>query len=130
MMGCGVAPRGSLKLAHLAAKLTPSISGGPHMPVSCPSAFCLLFLHAAAGRQLCMSVCTALLLLPCVVAHLSLEVDVHSSIVASLAVRNLVVESGTAYSTAIKAKHCFAYCAANHHQAFAVSVSKWASITS
>lgn len=33
-MGCGVAPGGSLRLAHLAAKLTPSISGGPHMPVS------------------------------------------------------------------------------------------------
>ena len=59
MMGCGVAPRGSLKLAHLAAKLTPSISGGPHMPVSCHSAFCLLFLHAAAGRWLRLSECTA-----------------------------------------------------------------------
>ncbi|KAL3140168.1 hypothetical protein ABBQ38_004444 [Trebouxia sp. C0009 RCD-2024] len=32
VMGCGVAPGGSLRLAHLAAKLTPSISGGPHMP--------------------------------------------------------------------------------------------------
>ena len=36
LMGCGVAPRGCLRLAHLAAKLTPTISGGPHMPVSPP----------------------------------------------------------------------------------------------
>lgn len=35
VMGCGVAPRGSLRLAHLAAKLSPTISGGPCMPVSC-----------------------------------------------------------------------------------------------
>ncbi len=35
VMGCGVAPRGSLRLTHLAAKLTPTISGGPCMPVSC-----------------------------------------------------------------------------------------------
>lgn len=62
MMGCGVAPRGSLKLAHLAAKLNPSISGGPHMPVSCPSALCHVRLHTFAGGRACVNVCTAVLL--------------------------------------------------------------------
>ncbi|DBA73782.1 TPA: hypothetical protein ACH3X2_009751 [Trebouxia sp. C0005] len=32
VMGCGVAPRGSLRLTHLAAKLSPTISDGPCMP--------------------------------------------------------------------------------------------------
>ena len=34
LVGCGVAPRGSLRLARMAAKLNPTISGGPCMLVS------------------------------------------------------------------------------------------------
>lgn len=65
-MGCGVAPRGSIRLAHLAAKLSPSICGGPHMPVSPPTPTYLLFsdsfvciwVSVCAQQYLC-ELCTA-----------------------------------------------------------------------
>ncbi len=54
VMGCGVAPRGSLRLAHLAAKLTPTISGGPCMPVSCSP-------QSVELKHYCLAACLGLL---------------------------------------------------------------------
>ena len=52
IMGCGVAPRGSLRLAHLAAKLNPVITGGPCMLVSL-----LCLSHTLLLSSLCQTWC-------------------------------------------------------------------------
>lgn len=123
MMGCGVAPRGSLKLAHLAAKLTPIISGGPHMPVSYHSACCLCSIahHLADGWQ-CMCAqqgCCCFLLM-----HTLAREDVYynSGVANGCSAWQGVFCRGTAGNTAVTGGGL--HCPANHHQVFAVITCK------